>query len=118
MDQLKKIKISFAIVFLTNAITLADDRHNELIDVRTEEEFHKSHVPGAINVPLDIIHNRIEKIVNDTNENITLYCRSGRRSELARNILTKLGYSNVTNGGSMTKVAEMYSRSETDNNNH
>ena len=118
MDQLKKITISFAVVFLLNTIPLADDRHNVLIDVRTEEEFHKSHVPGAINVPLDIIHNRIEKIVNDTNENITLYCRSGRRSELARNILTKLGYSNVTNGGSMTKVAERYSQRETDNSNH
>ena len=118
MDKQKKITISFAIVFLTNTILLADDRNNVLIDVRTEKEFHKSHIPGAINVPLDIIHTRIEKIVNDTNENITLYCRSGRRSELARIILTKLGYSNVTNGGSMTKVAESYSRSEADNNNH
>ncbi len=118
MDQLKKIIISFAIVFLLNTIPLADDRHNVLIDVRTEEEFHKNHIPGAINVPLDVIHTRIEDIVNNTNENITLYCRSGRRSELARNILTKLGYSNVTNGGSMTKVAERYSQRETDNSNH
>tara|TARA_B100000945_G_C20201566_1_gene511704 strand:- start:187 stop:543 length:357 start_codon:yes stop_codon:yes gene_type:complete len=118
MDQLKIITLSFAIVFLINTNPLAVDRHNILIDVRTEKEFHKSHIPGAINVPLNIIHTRIEKIVNNTNENITLYCRSGRRSELARNILTKLGYSNVTNGGSMTKVAESYSRSETDNNNH
>ena len=39
MDQLKKIMISFAIVFLLNTIPLADDRHNVLIDVRTEEEF-------------------------------------------------------------------------------
>ena len=109
MDQLKKITISFAVVFLLNTIPLADDRHNVLIDVRTEEEFHTNHIPGAINVPLDVIHTRIEDIVNNTNENITLYCRSGRRSELARNI---------TNGGSMAKVAERYSQRETDNNNH
>ncbi len=118
MDQLKKIMISFAVVFLLNTIPLADDRHNVLIDVRTEEEFHKNHIPGAINVPLDVIHTQIGEIVNNTNENITLYCRSGRRSELARNILTKLGYSNVTNGGSMAKVAERHSLRETDNNNH
>ena len=73
MDQLKKIMISFAVVFLLNTIPLADDRHSVLIDVRTEEEFQKNHIPGAINVPLDIIHTRIEKIVNDTNDNIKLY---------------------------------------------
>ena len=86
--------------------------------MRTEEELQKNHIQGAINVPLDVIHTQIGEVLNNTNENITLYCRSGRRSELARNILTKLGYSNVTNGGSMAKVAERYSQRETDNNNH
>ena len=86
--------------------------------MRTEKEFQESHILGALNVPLDVIHTRIEEIVDNTNEKITLYCRSGRRSELARSVLIKLGYSNVTNGGSMTTVAESYSQRETDNNNY
>lgn len=118
IGQLKKIMISFAVVFLINTVSLANDRHHILIDVRTEKEFQKSHILGALNVPLDVIHTRIEEIVDNTNEKITLYCRSGRRSELARSVLIKLGYSNVTNGGSMTTVAESYSQRETDNNNH
>jgi len=114
IGQLKTIMISFAIVFLINTVSLANDRHHILIDVRTEKEFQKSHILGALNVPLDVIHTRIEEIIDNKNENITLYCRSGRRSELARNVLIKLGYSNITNGGSIAKVTEDYSRKETD----
>ena len=99
--------------FVTQNFELAD-KHQEyifLILKFTSKEWKESNLKIA-----QTLFQLLE--VFSTNENITLYCRSGRRSEQARKILTKLGYSNVTNGGSMAKVAERYSQRETDNNNH
>ncbi|MFZ2256430.1 MAG: rhodanese-like domain-containing protein [Patescibacteria group bacterium] len=43
----------------------------------------------------DIEAGRLDKIPKDTP--VALYCRSGRRSSIAYDILTKAGYTNITN---------------------
>ena len=85
-----------------NAQTYSVDgiRSNVVIDVRTPEEFASEHINGAINIPYDQIEARrsaLDKVKKD--ENILVYCRSGRRSEIARQSLQKLGFKNVQNGG-------------------
>lgn len=70
-----------------------------LIDVRTEEEHKEGHIPGTdLNIPHDKIEN-IKKIVQNKETKLILYCRSGRRSEIAKEILKKLGYKDVINAG-------------------
>lgn len=64
-----------------------------VIDVRTPEEFATGHVPGAINIPHDLIANRLTDIPVAKDQPILLYCRSGRRSEMAEVALTAAGYS-------------------------
>ena len=88
--------------FVANAQTYSLDgvRSNVVIDVRTPEEFASGHINGAINIPYDQIEARrsaLSKVKKD--ENILVYCRSGRRSEIARQSLQKLGFKNVQNGG-------------------
>lgn len=52
-----------------------------LLDVRTEEEFEQARIPGAVNIPLDDLENRIAEIEEAAGENpIVLVCRSGVRS--------------------------------------
>lgn len=70
------------------------------IDVRTPEEFASGHLEGAASIPYDGIGGRIAALVPDKNMEIHLYCRSGRRSGLARETLLGLGYTKVTNEGS------------------
>lgn len=70
-----------------------------LIDVRTKEEFQSGHLKNAINLPVDEISETIEKIVPNKNTNIELYCRSGRRSGIAKEKLEAKGYTNVKNLG-------------------
>lgn len=71
-----------------------------LVDVRDEEEFNGGHLPGAILVPIDDIREGRLDALPDTEQTLLLYCRTGRRSEDAAEILTKLGYRNVyTIGG-------------------
>lgn len=68
------------------------------LDVRTLAEYQEGHLKNAINVPVDDI-NQIFAITNDKQATIYLYCRSGRRAEVARQILSDLGYTNVINQG-------------------
>lgn len=72
-----------------------------LIDVRTAGEFANSHKEGAVNIPVgDIMSGRFG-VLSDCSKDteIKLYCLSGSRAELAKDILESLGYMNVTNIG-------------------
>ena len=75
-----------------------------LIDVRTDEEFDSGHLQGAINIPYQIIDEHIADINSSKNQEIILYCRSGRRSEIAKTTLLELGYTNVTNAGGYEEI--------------
>lgn len=65
-----------------------------LIDVRTQEEYNKKHLDGAINVPVYDIES-INNVVTNKNEVILLYCKSGERSTIAKETLMQNGYRNV-----------------------
>lgn len=69
------------------------------IDVRSADEYNAGHLDGAVNVTHEEIGNKISGLVKDKNAPINLYCRSGRRAELAKTILTNMGYTSVTNHG-------------------
>lgn len=69
----------------------------QLLDVRTPEEYAEGHINGAININAQSDKFRetaVKKLSKDST--VLVYCRSGRRSLTAAEILTKLGY-NVVN---------------------
>lgn len=71
-----------------------------VIDVRTPHEFADGHIPGAINIPLYQLDKRIGTLPGiGKSSRILVYCRSGRRSELAAEMLQKHGYRHVSNAG-------------------
>ena len=70
-----------------------------LVDVREAEEFNAGHIAGALNVPLEQIETRLAEFGADKSKEIVLYCRSGRRSGLAKSALESHGYKNVFNAG-------------------
>jgi rhodanese-related sulfurtransferase len=61
-----------------------------VLDVRAPEEYAAGHVPGAVNIPHDQIASRLAEIPKD--KDVVLYCRSGRRSALAGEVLVDNGY--------------------------
>ena len=71
-----------------------------IIDVRTKEEYGQDHLPNAVNIPLDEVSSRIIEFKSMRKPIIT-YCRSGNRSEMAKNILNINGIYQVINGGSI-----------------
>ena len=66
-----------------------------ILDVRTEEEFAQGHIPGAILIPDYEIREEAESSLPDKDALILVYCRSGRRSKNAAQILAELGYTNI-----------------------
>lgn len=70
-----------------------------ILDVRTQEEYDEGHIPGAILIPNTEIEDRAEDEMTDKNQLILVYCRSGRRSKLAAEILVELGYTNIREFG-------------------
>lgn len=70
-----------------------------ILDVRTEEEYNEGHIQGAILIPDYEIVEKVQDTLTDKTATILVYCRTGRRSELAANSLTELGYSKVYDFG-------------------
>jgi phage shock protein E len=65
------------------------------VDVRTPAEYARGHVPGAFNLPHDDIRANHPLLTDGTlpkDHTLTVYCRSGRRSNIADHRLTQLGY--------------------------
>ncbi len=67
-----------------------------LIDVRTPGEFETAHIPGAYNVPLDLLQEHRDEIAQHLDENVVLICRSGQRASTAGQTLRDAGLPNVS----------------------
>lgn len=74
------------------------------IDVREADEFSGGHVESSINIPYEQIAQRIEEVTTEKDADIRVYCRSGRRSEVAKNTLIALGFTQVINEGGLEDV--------------
>ena len=70
-----------------------------ILDVRTQEEYDGGHIPGAIQISHEEIEARAEEVLTDKDQVILVYCRSGRRSKIAAEALTELGYTNIKEFG-------------------
>lgn len=66
-----------------------------LIDVRTVEEYASGTIPGAINIPVDDLRDRLTELPTD--RPIWLFCGVGLRGYLASNILKARDYKEVRN---------------------
>ena len=75
-----------------------------IIDVRSRGEFKSGHIKGAINIPINEFFQGIKKNKIYPNRPITVYCANGGRSGSAINILKSQGYTNVKNGGSLSRM--------------
>lgn len=72
---------------------MEDATPHTLVDVRTAEEFGDGYIPGAINISLQELEQKINRIPKD--KPVIVYCRSGNRSSFAVNILRQAGYTEV-----------------------
>lgn len=79
---------------------LAGTRAPLVLDVRKDTEFQAGHVPGAANVFLGELANRLKDVPSD--RPVVTFCGSGQRASVAASVLRRAGFDNVRNAlGSM-----------------
>lgn len=64
-------------------------RGAQFVDVRTREEFARGALPGAINIPVDELRERLGELADN---DIVINCEVGQRGHVATRLLTELGY--------------------------
>jgi rhodanese-related sulfurtransferase len=66
-----------------------------VVDTRSEFEFGRGHIPGAINAPVrKILLNRAD-LPQDTTREMVVHCEHGQRAWLARFFMGLYGYRNT-----------------------
>ncbi len=66
-----------------------------ILDVRRADEYADGHIPGAINLANEDIVTERPAELPDLDQDIFVYCRSGRRSKEASEKLAALGYTKI-----------------------
>ena len=92
--------LSYRQISMEEAMAMMESENGYiLLDVRTPEEFAAGHIPGAINIPNEVIGSDPIPELPDLDQLILVYCRSGNRSKQASEKLVALGYGNVVEFG-------------------
>ena len=107
---------AFSLLLLFLFVSISHASETIWLDVRTPEEFASGHVQSAQNIPFDQIENRISEVSSDRSSEIILYCRSGRRAEIAMSTLNSLGYTNVTNIRTLNAAQTTFKERANENN--
>jgi len=80
-----------------DAVNLLNKNDAWILDVRTKEEFEKSHISNSQNIPLDVLANHIQQYQDKKSKPVILVCQSGNRSIQAAKILKKQAFENLYN---------------------
>lgn len=71
------------------------DRSLVVLDVRTPDEYAAGHVPGALNIPHTELAARIGELADAKARDIVVYCRTGKRSAQALEVLRGAGFTRL-----------------------
>ena len=84
---------------------LINNKKTTIVDVRTPQEFSENRVESSINIPLNVIPEKIKELKEM--QPIVMCCAAGIRSGQAVDFLKSNGFGEVYNGGSWNDVLNM-----------
>ncbi len=78
-----------------------------VIDVRTPAEFSEGHLEGAVNIDWQdpSFADQVSQLAKDGT--YVIYCRSGNRSGQAIEAMTSMGFTDLTNAGSVQEASSL-----------
>ena len=76
-----------------------------IIDVRTPAEFSGGHLDGAVNIDIQSPDFASQIDALDRNGSYVVYCRSGNRSGMAMAQMLDMGFTDVSNAGSVEEAS-------------
>ncbi len=79
------------------AVTKMNDDKTVVLDVREPNEFTKSHIENAINIPLGKLEEKLSTLEKYKNTPLIVACQTGARSVPACKTLVKAGFEQIFN---------------------
>lgn len=73
-------------------LMIEENQFDLIIDLRTEENYDKGHLQGAINIPINQIPDKMDFLSYYKNKKILLYCGIGSQSKSACKVLALNGF--------------------------
>jgi len=126
MNHFKNIIILFFVIFSvlscaqqdqSNSLTmeqfkekLKNDKELIVLDVRTPEEVAGGMIENAINIPVQVLEQRIKELEKYKDKEIAVICRTQNRSATAASILSKNGYNVKYVLGGMSAYSQEYKK--------
>ena len=98
---MKKILLLLPLLFI--GLIQADDYL--LVDVRTDSEWNAGHLQSATHIPMQSLLEGIASTATNKEQQIYLYCGSGKRASRAKTMLETNGYTNVQNIGGLNDAS-------------
>ena len=80
------------------------DEGATVVDVREVAEYREGHVPGAANIPMGRLPDRLEEL--DRSRPVYVVCASGNRSRAMTDVLTGAGFDAVNVAGGTSAWAQ------------
>jgi rhodanese-related sulfurtransferase len=73
---------------------MAEDSNLVILDVRTPQELVGQHgqIEGVINIPVQVLNQRINEMEKYKDKNVAVICRSGNRSVMATKMMQAKGF--------------------------
>lgn len=87
-----------------------DNEDKFLVDVRSPEEFARGSVPGAVNIPIEQLRERLDELPRE--QPILAYCQVGQRGYLATRILAQRGFNVANLSGGYTTYKQVVAARE------
>jgi len=89
--------VQYKSVSMSDGLKLMEqDKGFILLDVRRPDEYAEGHIPGAVQLTNETFTEEdAAKLINNKEQTVYVYCRSGRRSKLASQKLNDFGYTNI-----------------------
>lgn len=81
----------------TELLALIDSgRRPAILDVRSEWEYRRGHVPGAVHIPFWKVGTRLGEVPGKKSEPLVVYCGHGPRAWRAGGVLRRHGFTHIT----------------------
>ncbi len=68
-----------------------------IIDVRETWEYEEGRIPGAQNIPLNSLPEKLDDLDELKDQEVIVHCKGGSRATSAKAYLTQQGFTNVRN---------------------
>lgn len=95
MNEFRRHLLGFKEIAPGDVVRMINHDDAVVIDVRDDLEFKSGHIVNAVNAPLGVLEEQVDKLAQYKEKPVIICCKSGQRSAKAGSILQRQGFSSI-----------------------